>query len=65
MIGILCMVLGVSGWEISRVWFYMLAGAMLTLVGLQFTIYWLLMRVLEELSRREELTDRDVEPLTV
>ena len=44
---------------------FMLAGAMLTLVGLQFTIYWLLMRVLEELSHREELTDQDVEPLTV
>jgi hypothetical protein len=64
-IGITSMILGVTGWEISRLWFYLLAGAMLTLVGLQFTIYWLLMRVLDELSRREELTDQDVQPLPV
>jgi glycosyltransferase involved in cell wall biosynthesis len=61
--GIISLVLGVSGWEISRLWFYLLISAMLTLVGLQFTIYWLLMRVLEELSRREELTDQDVQTL--
>jgi glycosyltransferase involved in cell wall biosynthesis len=59
-IGIVSLALGISGLEISRLWFYLLIGAMLTLVGVQFVTYWLLMRVLDELSRREELTDQDV-----
>lgn len=64
-VGIVALTLGVSGWEISRLWFYLLGGAMLTLIGIQLVIYWLLMRVLDELSRREELTDQDVQPLSV
>jgi glycosyltransferase involved in cell wall biosynthesis len=64
-VGIVALTLGISGWEISRLWFYLLGGAMLTLIGIQLVIYWLLMRVLDELSRREELTDQDVQPLSV
>jgi glycosyltransferase involved in cell wall biosynthesis len=64
-IGIVSMALGISGWNVDRLWFYLLGGAMLTLVGLQLILYWLLMRVLEELSRRDELTDQDVQPLSV
>lgn len=63
-LAIVSLILGLQGWEIARLWFYMLAAAMLTLVGLQFVIYWLLMRVLDDLSQREELTNRDIYPLT-
>jgi len=45
--------LGVNGWAISRLWFYMLGSAMLILIGLQLIIYWILLRVLDELSQRE------------
>lgn len=52
--------LGVNGWEISRLWLYLLGSAMFILVGVQLIIYWILMRVLEELSQRGELTRKDM-----
>jgi glycosyltransferase involved in cell wall biosynthesis len=42
-----------QGWELSRLWLYLLGSAMLVLIGVQLAISWLLMRVLEELSQRE------------
>jgi glycosyltransferase involved in cell wall biosynthesis len=60
-LGVVSLVLGVSGWEISRFWMYMLGSVMFILVGLQLMIYWVLMRVLDELSQREELTRKDME----
>lgn len=53
-------ILGVNGWDIARLWLYLLGSAMFILVGVQLIIYWILMRVLEELSRREELTTKDM-----
>jgi glycosyltransferase involved in cell wall biosynthesis len=47
------LILGMSGWEISRLWLYLLGSALLLLTGAQLFIYWLLMRVLDELSHRE------------
>lgn len=52
--------LGVSGWEIARLWLYLMGSAMLILVGIQLVIYWVLMRVLEELSQREGLVQKDM-----
>ena len=52
--------LGVNGWEIARLWLYLLGSAMFILVSVQLIIYWLLMRVLEELSQREALTKKDL-----
>lgn len=52
-LGIASLVLGMSGWEISRLWLYLLGSAMLLLTGAQLFIYWLLMRVLDDLSHRE------------
>jgi glycosyltransferase involved in cell wall biosynthesis len=60
-LGVVSLVLGVSGWEISRFWMYMLGSVMFILVGLQLMIYWVLMRVLDELSQREELTRKDMD----
>jgi len=58
-------ILGVNGWEIERLWLYLLGSAMFILVGVQLMTYWLLMRVLEELSQREELTKKDMGVLSV
>ncbi len=55
-----CLILGLRGWEIERVWFYLLGSALVFLVGIQLVIYWLLLRVLEELSKREILTRQDM-----
>jgi glycosyltransferase involved in cell wall biosynthesis len=52
--------LGMNGWNIDRLWFYLLGSAMLFLAGIQLFVYWLLLRILEELSRREILTKQDM-----
>src|SRR6266511_5212289 len=59
-IGATCLILGLRGWEIERIWFYLLGSALVFLVGIQLVIYWLLLRVLEELSKREILTRQDM-----
>lgn len=51
--------LGANGWEIARLWLYLLGSALFILVGVQLTINWVLMRVLEELSHRESLIKKD------
>jgi glycosyltransferase involved in cell wall biosynthesis len=59
-IGSTALALGVRGWEIGRLWFYMVGSAMIFLVGVQLVVYWLLLRILEELSQREMLTTQDI-----
>jgi hypothetical protein len=58
-IGVTALGLGVQGWEIKRLWFYMVGSALIFLVGVQLVVYWLLLRILEELSQREALTEQD------
>lgn len=60
LMGLVFLVLGVQGMEIERLWFYLLGSALLFLAGIQLFVYWLLLRVLEELSRREILTKQDM-----
>ena len=59
-IGIVSLTLGVQGWTIDRLWFYLLGSAMTFLIGIQLIIYWVLLRILEELSQRELLTRQDM-----
>jgi len=59
-IAVASLTLGVNGWEIDRLWFYLLSSAMLFLAGIQLFVYWLLLRILEELSQREVLTRQDM-----
>lgn len=59
-IGLVSLSLGISGWEIERLWFYLLGSALIFLAGVQLVIYWLLLRVLEELNQREILTRQDM-----
>ncbi len=54
-LALFALVNGSVGWEATRLWFYLLASAMLTIGGIQLIIYWIQMRVLEELSYRDEL----------
>jgi glycosyltransferase involved in cell wall biosynthesis len=62
-LGLISLILGINGWEIARLWLYLLGAAMLTLVGVQLILYWILMRVLEELSLREALTQKELNSL--
>jgi len=43
----------VQGWDVARLWLYLLGSATLMLIGVQLSMSWLLMRVLDELSLRE------------
>ena len=56
--GVIAIILGVNGWEIARLWLYLLGSAMLILLGSNLVIYWVLMRILEELSLREGYSKR-------
>ncbi len=60
LLGGISTILGVDGWDIARLWLYLLGSAMFILVGVQLIIYWILMRVLEELSQRGEMTKKDM-----
>jgi hypothetical protein len=53
--------LSLGGWSIERLWLYLLGAAMLILVGLQLGVFWIVMRVLEELSQREIHVNQDLE----
>lgn len=59
-IAVISLALGVQGWTIDRLWFYLLGSALLFLAGIQLSIYWILLRILEELSKREFLTKQDM-----
>ncbi len=63
LLGVVSLILGLNGWEIARIWLYLLGSAMLVLVGFQMILYWALMRVLENLSQREQLVDKDLAAL--
>jgi glycosyltransferase involved in cell wall biosynthesis len=68
-LGLLSLFLGLSGWEIARLWLYLLASAMFILIGVQLVIYWIVLRVLDEISQREintaiDFKDKSVSPTT-
>jgi hypothetical protein len=52
--------LGLNGWEMSRLWLWLVGSALLMLVGLQLVLSWVLMRTLEELSQRDSRTQDDL-----
>jgi len=60
LIGVISLTLGVQGWAIDRLWFYLLGSAMTFLIGIQLIVYWVLLRILEELNQRELLTKQDM-----
>jgi hypothetical protein len=60
LLGVAVLMLGLNGWEIARLWLYMLASALLFLVGMQLFIYWVLFRILDELAQREILVKQDM-----
>lgn len=52
-LAIASLILGLSGWPLTRLWLWLLLSAMSIIVGLQLLISWFIMRALEELSQRE------------
>jgi len=60
LIGLTSLILGVQGWNITRWWLYLLGSALLFIVGVQLLVYWILLRVLDELNQRELRTNLDL-----
>jgi hypothetical protein len=54
------MALGSAGWEMSRLWLWLLGSALFFLVGIQLLISWIVARVLETLAEREDLINREM-----
>ncbi|MEW5976912.1 MAG: glycosyltransferase family 2 protein [Acidobacteriota bacterium] len=53
MLGSASLLLGLYGWEITRLWLWLLGSACFLLVGLQLTLFWALIQVLETVRVRE------------
>jgi hypothetical protein len=60
-IGIGSLALSLGGWSIERLWLYLLGSSLLLMVGLQLAVFWLVIQVLAELSRREVEVNHDLE----
>lgn len=52
--------LGLHGWSVSRLWLYYLTSACLALIGIQLTIAWVQIQVLETLRLRADLIADDL-----
>lgn len=59
-LGVASFVLALNEWAIERLWLYLLAGTMFILVGMQLDIFWLVVRILDELSQRESQVRDDL-----
>ncbi len=55
-IGAASLIMGLSGWDMNRLWLYGLVSAMAVMIGVQLIVFWVLLRVLDELSQRELAT---------
>jgi glycosyltransferase involved in cell wall biosynthesis len=60
-IATVAVVVGGNDWEIARLWLYLLSAAMFIMIGVQLIIYWVIIRVLEELSQREGKSKADMQ----
>jgi len=60
-IGVAMLVLGINGWDMGRLWLYGLGSAMLTLLGVELIIFWLILRVLDELNTQTVRETHSVE----
>jgi glycosyltransferase involved in cell wall biosynthesis len=49
-----------AAWDIARLWLWLLASALLLLVGLQLVLSWIVMNVLDTLSARELRIDQEM-----
>lgn len=59
--GVSIYLVGTPGWDISRLWLYLVVSAMAILMGVQFIVYWILLNVLSELSQRETQIEQDLQ----
>jgi hypothetical protein len=54
-----------GAWDIARLWLWLLASALLLLVGLQLVVSWIVMHVLDSLSVREVRIEQEMRPTII
>ncbi|MCP5112252.1 MAG: hypothetical protein GY953_15620 [bacterium] len=59
-LGSVCLVLGLQGWDLQRLWLWLLGSALFGLVGVQLALFWTLVRVLDTLLERDNRTAEDL-----
>lgn len=59
-LGLGAFVLSLQGTPVERLWFYLLGATVVTIIGLQLLISWIVMRVLDELAQREDAAQQDL-----
>jgi glycosyltransferase involved in cell wall biosynthesis len=59
-LGSLTLILGLNGWDLPRLWLWLLGSALFVLVGLQLALFWTLIRVLDTLLERDDRTAKDL-----
>lgn len=59
-LGLVSLMLGLQGLPVTRLWFYYLASASLSLVGIQLIVTWVQMQVLDALKARDNLIANDM-----
>ena len=60
MLALISLLLGFYGWELTRLWLYYLTSACLALVGIQLTVAWVQIQVLDTLRLRDALVADDL-----
>jgi hypothetical protein len=58
--GVISLILALRDWPVERLWLYLLTGTVLVLAGIQLEIFWVIVRVLDELGQREALVKADL-----
>ncbi len=61
LLGAVSLSLGIAGWPVARLWLYYMTSACLALVGIQLTIAWVQMQVLDSLRIRDALVTEDLQ----
>jgi hypothetical protein len=59
-LGTSAFVLSLQGTPVERLWFYLLAATVVTIIGVQLLISWIVMRVLDELAQRADAAQHDL-----
>jgi hypothetical protein len=59
-LGGITLALGLNGWELQRLWLWLLGSALFTLVGVQLLLFWTLIRVLDTLLERDARATEDL-----
>lgn len=58
-VGAVSVTLAIQGWDIQRLWLWLLGSALLVLVGVQLSLFWMLIRVLDTLAERDTRIEAD------